>query len=146
MVLGLHNESKAQDGGADYNTAIGLTVGGIDFRGVGISAKHFFKPSAAGEANLTFYDYAISIDVLYEYHSDIANAAGLKWYVGGGPSLIIPEGGGDVGIGLVPVIGLDYKFNEIPINLAFDWRPFFLLTPDTDFEASSFGLSIRYAF
>lgn len=146
MLLSLQSTSFAQSSGSEYSTAIGLRVGDIDFRGIGITGKHFFTPSAAGEAILTFYDGSVFISALYEYHKDIPNATGLKWYAGIGPFIGIPDGGGDMGFGLSPIIGLDYKINNVPLNFSFDWRPHFLLTPDTDFEASSIGLSFRYAF
>lgn len=146
FVLGLQSTSLAQSGGSEYSTAIGLRVGDIDFRGVGITGKHFFSPEAAGEAILTFYDSAFFISALYEYHKDIPNAAGLKWLAGIGPFIGIPDGGGDAGFGLSPIVGLDYKITDVPLNFGVDWRPHFLFTPSTEFEASSLGLSIRYAF
>ncbi|TCS87340.1 hypothetical protein EDD80_105154 [Anseongella ginsenosidimutans] len=146
MLLSLQNTSFAQDAGTEYNTAIGLRVGDIDFRGVGITGKHFFSPNNAGEAILTFYDTAFFISALYEFHKEIPNAEGLKWLAGIGPFLGIPDGGGDAGFGVSPIVGLDYKINDVPLNFGLDWRPHFLFTPSTEFEASSLGLSIRYAF
>ncbi|HEY9561117.1 MAG TPA: hypothetical protein VIR29_10070 [Anseongella sp.] len=146
LTLGLQNASFAQSGGTEYSTAIGLRVGDIDFRGVGITGKHFFSENNVGEAIFTFYDHAFYISALYEYHKDIPNAAGLKWLVGLGPFIGIPDGGGDAGFGISPIIGLDYKINDVPLNLGIDWRPHFLFSPVSDFEASSLGFSIRYAF
>lgn len=146
LLISLQNATYAQSTGTEYNTAIGLRVGDIDFRGVGITGKHFFTENGAGEAILTFYDHAFFISALYEYHKDIPNADGLKWLVGIGPFIGIPDGGGDAAFGATPIIGLDYKINDVPLNFTVDWRPHFLFTPVSEFEASSLGLSIRYAF
>lgn len=146
LMFGLQSTSFAQSTGSDYSTAVGLRVGDIDFRGVGITGKHFFTENNVGEAILTFYDSAFFISALYEYHKDIPEAEGLKWLVGIGPFVGIPDGGGDAAFGVTPIVGLDYKINDVPLNFTVDWRPHFVFTPSTEFEASSLGLSIRYAF
>jgi hypothetical protein len=47
---------------------------------------------------------------------------------------------------LRPLAGLDYKINDVPLNFTFDWRPAFVLTHGTDFNAARFGLAVRYCF
>jgi hypothetical protein len=43
------------------------------------------------------------------------------------------------------VLGLDYKINNVPLNFSFDWRPAFVVTHGTSFNAARFGLGFRYA-
>jgi hypothetical protein len=42
-------------------------------------------------------------------------------------------------------IGLEYTFNEIPLNLSVDWKPAINLVGSSNFWGDEFGLSIRYA-
>jgi hypothetical protein len=44
------------------------------------------------------------------------------------------------------VLGLDYKINGAPLNLALDWIPRLELTPTTDFRSVDIGLAIRITF
>ena len=44
------------------------------------------------------------------------------------------------------IIGLDYKFEEAPINVTLDWKPELNLISTIAFESSGIGLSIRYTF
>lgn len=138
---------KAQKG-SDYNTAVGLHVDvGTGSTWVGPAVKHFFNHNSAGQAELLFASAAILIGAEYQYNGDIQNASGLKWYAGIGPSIAFyTVQGGGVDLILRPVVGLDYKINNVPLNFAFDWRPAFVLTHGTNFEAGRFGLGFRYAF
>ena len=45
----------------------------------------------------------------------------MKWYIGFGPGFAFASGGSDVL--LRPMVGLDYKINQVPINFAFVWHP-----------------------
>lgn len=90
----------------------------------------------------------MGIEGLYEYHGDIAGAAGLKWYVGGGGIVAFgteKNAGNDVLFGLRGNLGLDYKIPGAPINLAFDIDPTFILVPTTNFDFGA-GLAFRFAF
>ena len=87
---------------------------------------------------------------LYEIYNPISNAAGLNWYYGIGGTVgsvkYKPHNGSDLYLGLDGVLGLDYKFADAPINLSLDWKPAIGLVPETDFDASGVGLSIRFTF
>ncbi|MBS1910030.1 MAG: hypothetical protein JST03_09180, partial [Bacteroidetes bacterium] len=61
----------------EYTTALG-----VKFYPGAVSVKHFFKPSAAIEGLGYFWNKGMRVTGLYEFHMDIANAEGLKWYVG----------------------------------------------------------------
>ncbi len=129
-----------------YRTAVGLRLDlGDGGTGVGPNVKHFFNANSAIDGALLFYDGGISLEADYEYNQPIAGAAGLNWYVGVGPELLFPEHG-DTGFAIRPNVGLEFTPPTVPLNFGFDWRPRFLLTPDSDTNAGRFGLSIRYAF
>jgi hypothetical protein len=49
-------------------------------------------------------------------------------------------------IGAAGIIGLDYNFPNIPLNLSLDWKPELNLIEKIGFEASTVGFSVRYRF
>ncbi len=44
------------------------------------------------------------------------------------------------------IVGLDYTFQQVPINLSIDWKPELNLVRSVNFEAATVGLSIRFVF
>ncbi|MGB5819426.1 MAG: hypothetical protein WBG90_08055 [Saonia sp.] len=136
-------ESNAQ---SNYTTALGL---GIDFGDgqtlVGPSVKHFFTTEHAGMAEVAFGDNVTFLTFLYEYHGQFPNAGGLTWFAGAGPSLAFFDN--DTEFLLRPVVGLDFKINNVPLAFSFDWRPWIFFGDNGDtFEPARFGLGFRYAF
>lgn len=129
----------------DYSTALGL---GIDFGNdqtlVGPSVKHFFTENHVGMGEVTFGDHLTAITLLYQYHSEFNGAQGLRWFAGAGPSIALYKGGSD--FFLRPSVGLDYKINNVPLSLSFDWRPSIYLgnSGGDTFEPGRFGLGFRY--
>ncbi len=140
------SNAQAQVKGNSYKTAGGLRIDfGDGGTGFGFNMKHFLTETNAIDANLIFFDGgAVGLGGEYQYNDDINGAAGLKYYAGLGPNFIF--GNGYTNVQLRPVLGLDYKINEAPINFAFDWRPMFTLNNGTDFNAGRFGISVRFAF
>jgi len=138
-------QASAQKG-SSYENAVGMRVefGSKYGTWAGLSGKHFFNENVAGEMMILFGDHVTLLEPELQYHGDIANADGLKWVLGFGPGFAFGNGTSDVL--LRPLAGLDYKIADVPINFTFDWRPAFVLTHDTDFNAARFGLAVRYAF
>jgi len=140
----------SQSLGHDYRTAIGVKV----WDGAGLSVKHFTTDVAALEGILYFWDEGFRLTGLYEFHGDIGGAPGLRWYVGPGAHVGFYDydrrdndnNNDDTFIGIDGVIGLDFKFNKIPINLSLDWQPIFEFGDNRGFNGSWGGLGIRYAF
>lgn len=95
------------------------------------------------------YNY-FRVTALYEVYKPISGAQGLNWYYGGGGSIgsakFKPTNSSDLYLALDGVLGLDYKFADAPINLSLDWKPAIQLAPDTDFDASGVGISLRFTF
>lgn len=137
--------AKAQD----YKNAIGGRFGSAN----GITFKTGLSKGAMLELIGNFrstrgIDY-FRITGLYEVYNPINGAAGLNWYYGGGAtigSVKVKGYEGDIYLGANGVLGLDYKFNGVPINLSLDWIPTLQLTPDTDFYSGDVGLGIRFTF
>ncbi|HRK53982.1 MAG TPA: hypothetical protein PK185_08705 [Cyclobacteriaceae bacterium] len=142
----------AQSLGQTYKTALGLKVWGD---GGGISVKNFVSPTHAVEGVGYFWDRGARIVGLYEFHGRIDGAPGLNWYVGPGAHVgfynkryyddryFDGDGSGSF-IGLDGVLGLDYKFDGVPINLSIDWQPSFEFGVNRGFIGSWEGLVVRY--
>ena len=147
MLLQQTATAQNKSTGSSYENAVGMRIEFGNSYGtlVGFSAKHFFNDNAAGEMQVLFGDHFIILEPEIQYHGDITNAAGLKWYVGFGPGFAFASGGA-TDVLLRPMVGLDYKINEVPLNFSFDWRPAFVVTHSTTFNAARFGLALRYAF
>ena len=139
--------AAAQKGssGQSYTTALG-----VKFYPGSISLKHFISDKNAVEGLLYLWDRGFRVTGLYEIHSDISSVDGLKWYVGPGAHVGFynTKFGGGTSIGVDGVLGLDYKFDEVPINLSLDWQPSFEFGNNygNGFAGNFGGLAIRYTF
>lgn len=143
LTLMLAFSAKAQ---TSYTGAVGL---GIDLYDnatfVGPSAKYFFSSNHVGQADLGFEDNATIVTFLYSYHKQFEGAAGLRWYAGIGPSIILIDDFDNI-FSLRPHAGLDFKIDGVPIVVNFDWRPAIVISDAGDGEAGAFGFGIQYAF
>jgi len=147
IILFAQTDSQAQQ---TYKNAIGGRLGTAN----GITYKTFITGDRALDFILNFRgndNYStFRFTGLYEIHNPINNAPGLRWYYGPGATVgsrrnkIVDNS--DLLVSLDGVLGLDYKFDGVPINLALDWKPAIEITPNTEFDAEGFGLSIRFTF
>lgn len=117
-----------------------------------ITIKHFFNERSAIEGLLSFGD-PLAIGALYEVHRPFSTE-GLQWFYGGGGYLGFVKSWNpnkqknetDANIGAMGVVGLDYKFMNIPLNLSLDWKPELNLVSDIYFEPAAIGFSARFTF
>lgn len=141
---------------AQYYTGIGLRAGVTN----GLSVKHFINQDAAVEGILHSRWGGFMVTGLYEIHNDIRGVKGLNWFFGGGahvgtwntrniPSKRRPpwaESNTSYSVfGLNGIIGLDYAFQDAPINLSLDWKPAINLGY-YNYGWDEIALSIRYVF
>jgi hypothetical protein len=146
MFVGIAG-AKAQEvnTSSSYTTAVGLK-----FYPGALTVKHFINDGAAIEGIGYFASYGFRITGLYEFHHDISDVEGLKWYVGPGAHVGFYDTryGGGAGIGIDGVLGLDYKFQGAPINASVDWQPSFEFGSNgyNGFVGGWGGLAIRYTF
>jgi len=136
--------------GYDYKTAIGLKY----WPGA-LTAKTFVAPNRSVEGLVSVFTYGFRVTGLYEFNNDVTGVQGLKWYAGPGVHIggwnkkwqdKYPDRKAGVAIGIDGVLGLDYKFNGIPINVSLDWQPSFTFVGYNYFEGAWGGLAVRYAF
>jgi hypothetical protein len=135
----------------DYNTGVGLRLGFSN----GLTVKHFLSQRSAVEGLLATRWRGFDITGLYEVHNQAFDVERLNWYFGGGGHVGFWNGDntnwGDRGtnytiVGIDGILGIEYNFREVPINLSLDWKPAFNLTGYTGFWGDGGALSIRYIF
>jgi len=143
------NTANAQD----YKTAIGIRLSSsAAMVNNSISFKQFITEKTAIEGLISFGD-PLAIGALIEFHKPLA-AAGLKYYYGAGgylgfvktynPNKNINET--DANLGAQGVIGLDYKFSNVPLNISLDWKPELNIVTDINFEPAAVGFTARFTF
>ncbi len=150
LLFSLH--SNAQN---HYKTALGLRLNG----GAGVSVRHFLDEKQSIEGILYTRWKGLNITGLYNVNFPVFEEPGFNFFIGAG---------GHIGfwdrdktpwwdeekeyndtrtvVGIDGQIGLEYVFNEIPLNLALDWKPAFNIFGVSNFWAGDIGLSVRYTF
>jgi hypothetical protein len=157
MLIGLTFAAQAQQ---FSKNALGLRLGNNDGFGGEISYQRGFSKSNRLEADLGWRNSknvsAYKLVGLYQWVWDIDR--GFNWYAGVGAGVgswsYNVAGVSNSGTILLAAgdIGVEYNFQEAPIQLALDLRPEFYLnnTGGNQYRENSFGpdvaLSIRYRF
>jgi len=137
----------------NYSTGVGIRLSSsAPMVNNSVSLKHFVSDRTAIEGLLTFSN-PLAIGVLAEIHTPLS-ATGLQWFYGAGGYVAFlksynPNHQRDEtnpNFGAQGIVGLDYKFPAVPINLSLDWKPELNLFPDINFEPAAVGLSVRFTF
>lgn len=127
-----------------YQKAVGIRLGpNSAFITAGITGKYFLNEKAAVEA-IIGVNNGLGICGLYELHFPIDAVSNLSWFAGAGGYVAFRSS--TTFVGGAGIIGLDYKFDEIPLNLSLDWKPELNLISKVAFESSGIGLSARFTF
>lgn len=131
--------------GQSYQTAIGGRFGYFN----GVTVKHFISGSNALEGIVSTRWKGFIITGLYEFQKSIPGASGLDWEIGGGAHIGLFNADTDEYqesvFGLDFIVGLEYTFQQVPINLALDWKPAFNLSGH-GWWGDGFALSARFHF
>jgi hypothetical protein len=149
FVIFIYAFASAQD----YNTGVGLRLGFSN----GLTVKHFIGHRSALEGLLSTRWRGFEITGLYEVHNQAFDVERLNWYFGGGGHIGFWNGDntygrwGDEGvnyivIGIDGILGIEYNFEAVPVNISLDWKPAFNLTGYSGFWGDGGALSIRYIF
>lgn len=132
-----------------YNRAIGVKFPG----GFAISYKQFLKQNQNVEGEAMFIPNGFRAVGLYEWNWNIQGIDGLRWYVGPGAHIGFwnnnytkKSNTSNAGIGIDGVIGLDYKFYDLPLNISLDWQPSVDVIGSTGTALGYGGIGVRYTF
>ena len=149
MILFSGIEIQAQQ----YNTAIGVRAG----FGTGFTVRHAMNSAVTLEGIALFQHKGFEFTGLYELQNPNAfDVDRLNWYYGFGghigffdsshPRRDDNEEGQFMTLGIDGILGIEYNFSEVPINLSVDWKPNIDLIGGTGFGGDSGALSVRYYF
>jgi hypothetical protein len=134
----------------EYHTGIGIRAGNFS----GLTIKHFNRQRGAFEGLITSRWEGFAVTGLYELHNKAFDVNHLNWYYGGGAHVGFYNGShaywGDAGtaytiIGIDGILGIEYSFDDIPINIGIDWKPALNLVGYTGIWSEG-ALSVRYIF
>lgn len=129
----------------DYTTAVGLR-GGI---GSGITIKHNIGGDNFLEGLVYWRKDVVNLTGLYERYMPLPQD-NLYWFFGGGAHI------GSYGyvenevrkssttIGADFIVGIEYVFAELPLNLSLDWKPEFNFIGRSGTAFDGIALSARY--
>jgi hypothetical protein len=135
--------ASAQTETPDPNYRLGLGIrlsNAIPTISSAITGKYFVTDRSAVEGLLSFGS-RFGLGALLELHKP-TNIEGLKWFYGGGAYVGFENG--DTYLGPTGILGIDYKFTNVPINLSLDWKPELDLLPEINFVPDAFALSVRF--
>ena len=132
-----------------YRQAIGIKFPG----GFSVTYKKFVTQSNNLEAQVTAWNKGFRMSGLYEFNFySFNNVEGLAWFVGSGVHLGFwkdqyqKDYNSKADFGIDGIIGLDYKFRGVPINVSLDWEPSITLVGTAGFTPSYGGFAVRYTF
>ncbi len=139
---GIASAQKIKQPKPSYKTAVG-----VKFSPLAVSIKSMSGKKKAFEF-LGYFNHGFRLTVLAEYYGNINEDKNFKWYIGGGGHVGFASKayGGDAKLGIDGVIGLDYKFKGLPLNLSIDWQPSYGFGDDENFTANWGGIGVRYCF
>lgn len=132
----------------DYKTAIGIKGG---YPGFGsLNAKHFISEKSALEATfggMSRENYGKGAFVILDYEIQNSLESSFSWFYGGGGLLGFTTndtGTTKLQLGINSTVGIEYTFEEVPINCSLNMGPLIFVSPEVRFNWGG-GLAIRYA-
>lgn len=139
VLLAVLAVGSAQGQGT-YKKAVGLNFGWP----IGINYKQFVSDQTAIEGTLGYMRGGVMLTALYEYHINLVE--NFNMYVGGGVNIgaVSLNHGGQLALGIDPVVGFEYKFSRAPIALALDYAPQINIFSPMNFNTAAF--KVRFAF
>lgn len=143
LLFMVSSQAQESESATNYRNAVGIRLGpSVPAVKSGITFKHFLNNGKALEGILSFGD-GFTLCGLYEIHKPIGTE-NLQWFVGFGAYAGVANK--VTNIGAAGIVGLDYHFGNIPLNLSLDWKPELNLISKVGFEGNAVGLSVRYTF
>ena len=139
LILLLASSSFSQN----YKMAIGFKGG---YPGYGsLNAKKSISNSDYLEASIGGfgrYPYNVGFNVQIDYERMQALEEGFSFYYGGGVLLGLTSS--FVHLAPKALLGLEYNFEDLPLNISIDTGPYLFVSPNIGFIWGG-GLALRYA-
>lgn len=125
----------------DYNWAVGVRFGG---EMGGASVKYKFNAANGIEAIVAApWNNGVLLTGLYQRYIPVIGR-GFHFYYGFGAH--VGEWYNKFTLGIDGIAGLEYKFDDIPLALSFDYRPMFNVAGWHNFQMADFALGVRITF
>lgn len=142
FLMSFLSEAFAQTANPSYKTSVG-----IKFFPMGLTIKSMSGKNSAFEF-LGYFNDGFRVTVLSEHFGSINQANNLKWFIGAGghAGLADQSNGGSAKLGIDGIIGIDYKFLHLPLNLSLDWQPSVGFGDQTTYSTNWGGIGVRYCF
>ncbi|WP_346855841.1 hypothetical protein [uncultured Draconibacterium sp.] len=121
---------------------LGVRFGDISGGNVAIDGIFSTGQFSRVHADLSIGD-GVGIDLIWDFLYRPLGDEAFNWYVGVGPYMQIDD---PFWLGVAGEIGMEYRFNSVPIALGIDYRPSISIIEETDFHPGGFGFNIRYRF
>jgi hypothetical protein len=127
-----------------YKTAIGARFTPF---GVSLKVNNAYRKRSV-EAIAYFQDNTYVGTFLYYWNLTLDKKFTTRLYFGGGgqAGYSNKNDASDAFGGAVGVVGLDYKFQKLPINISLDWQPSFQFGDVEGFNGNYGGIALRFAF
>lgn len=119
---------------------IGVRFGDVSGGNVAIDGIFSTGKFSRLHGDISFGD-GMGVDLLWDFIYRPVTDEAFNWYLGVGPYAVFDD---PFWLGAAGEIGLEYRFNSIPVSLSIDWRPELSIVEETDFHAGGFGINLRY--
>lgn len=135
-------ENGAGFGSPPYKTAVGVRMSPTaPVINSGFSIRQFIGDNQAIEGFISLGN-PYGVGATFQLFQPLAVPNLFLFYGGGG---YIGSFEKNTRLGLMGIVGLDYTFPDLPVNLSIDWKPELNFVNQVFFEPTAFALSIRYA-
>jgi hypothetical protein len=128
--------------------------------GSGVTFQHYFRDHKVVEFIAYQRFGGINFTTLGEYHQQMFDVRGLKWFMGGGghawvynktsvlneAAALKGDSGSYLALGVDGIVGIEYYMRGLPLMISVDWKPAFNLYGSRYIEWDSGGISLRYRF
>ncbi len=126
-----------------YAQELGIRLGNVTGGEAAIDGIFSVGEFSRLHADLSFGNGGFGADVLWDFLYRPLPEEAFFWYMGVGPYVFL---GDDFALGAAFEIGLEYRFNQVPIALGLDYRPSLEIVDYTHMNWGGFGLNVRWVF
>lgn len=137
---------------ADAQTVNGLnTIGLRGTAGAEVSYQRYISNGDRVEATTGVNRYGFALEGVYQVVKDLPiNTDGVwNYYYGGGVGSGIwsdDHHSKGLAIGFLAQAGMEYRFLKVPFVISLDYRPGYYFVPESEFDWTGAGLTLRYVF
>lgn len=128
--------------GYSFAQELGVRFGNVSAGNVAVDGVFGTSKFTRIHADVSFGS-GVGIDVLWDFLYRPIGGEAFNWYLGAGPYMQIDD---PFWLGVAGEVGLEYRFNQVPIAIGADWRPALSIIETTDFHIGGFGVNVRFIF